>query len=142
MARGARRMAQHRRPVARRLGVKRHPRVIAAPQRTKSIQDAGMHADAAMRGDRLLHRQPRDLMPEPQSLSVHSQQARRQQLVENRQRARRDRRQQIQLHAGAGQRRNIQHTTGLAAQPRRPRQHRIARRRRDGTNPACTTSVT
>jgi hypothetical protein len=121
-------MVQHRRPVTRRFGVKRHPRVVAASQRTKSSQDPGMNIGAAMQAHRLLHRQPRDLMPEPQPSAILSQQARRQQLVENRQRARRDRRQQIQLHPGADQRRNIQHLTGPAAQPRRPRQHRIARR--------------
>ena len=129
-ARGARRIAQHRRPVARGLGVKRHPGVVVTSQRTKSSQDPGVDGAAAVRRDRLFHREPRDLMAEPQPPAILGEQPGREDLIDGRRRARRDRLQQVQLDAGADQRRHVQHLTGAAAQPRGARQHRVARRRR------------
>jgi hypothetical protein len=132
MARCARRMVQHRWPVARRLGVKRYSRIVAGSHRTESIQDAGVDDSAPVRRDRLLHRQPRDLVTEPQPPAILGQQPGGEDLIHRRQWAPRGRRQQIQFDTGADERSNFKHLARPAAQPRSPRQYRIARRRRDG----------
>jgi len=88
-----------------------------------------------MRRGRLRHRQPGDLMAEPQPSAIPGQQPGRENLIHGRRRASRHRLNQPQITAGADQRRDIQHLAGLAAQPRRARQHRVARRRRDLAHP-------
>jgi hypothetical protein len=90
-------------------------------------------AGPAIRGDRLLHRNPGDLMAEPQPPAALGEQSRGEDFIHGLRRASRDGRQQIHLDADAYQRRNLQHLTGAA--DRVPPRDRRAKARRD---PSCS----
>ncbi len=95
-----------------------------------------MEGTAAVRRDRLLHCHAGDLMTEPQPAAITDEQPGREDLIEDRRRASRDRLDQAQIAAGADQCRGVQHVAGLAAQPADARQHGVACRRRDLAHPS------
>ncbi len=74
-------------------------------------------------------------MPELQPCPVPGKQPRRDDLIDDRWRASRNRPDQPQFDPGADQRRDIQQIAGLAAQTRCPRQHCVASRLRDVVHP-------
>ena len=128
-ARRGGRVPQYRRAVARRLGVEGEASVVVAAERAQRGQHQPVNHLAPMAGDGMRHRQPGDLVAEPDPRAVGDQQAALQQLVEDRWRAAGHRLQQPRLDPGPGQRRDIQHLARPGAEPRRPRQHRVACRR-------------
>ena len=121
---------QHHRAVARRLRVEGHASVVIAPEGVQRGQHQRVDRLAPVPGDSVRHRQPGDLMAEPNPRAVADQQAALEQLIQNRRQAASHRLQQSRLDPRPGQRRDIEYLARVAAQLRGPRQHRIARRRR------------
>ena len=89
-----------------------------------------MDRRAAPRRDGLLHRQPGDLVPEPQPSAVGGEQPARQQLVDGGRRAAGRRFEQRRLHPGTGQRGDLEQLPGVGAQAGRPGQYGVPGRGR------------
>jgi hypothetical protein len=108
------------------------------------VEEPGVDQRAVMWRDRLLGRQPGNLMAEAQPAAIQHQQPGRQHLVEHRRRATGNRFHQPQFAAGACQRRSVQHGARLVAEPHGARQHSTASRAAAGTSvtPAAITTVT
>ncbi len=79
---GGRRVAQHHRPVAAPRGVVRQPPVVTRPARRQQRQRPGMDAGPQGRGQRLVDRQPGQLVPEAHGVAVGDQHAAVQALVD------------------------------------------------------------
>ena len=142
LPRGGRGVPHRGRPVPRALGVKGQPGVVVTSASRQGVEDPGVDKAAAMRRDRLLHRQPGYLVAKPQPGTIHGEQPGREGLVDGRRRALRDRLDQPQFGARPRQRGHVQHSAGRAAEPYRARQHRIPRRRRISVTPAAITAMT
>ena len=135
-------VAQHRRGVVGSLGVEGQLGVVPRPGRAERGEDLAVDRRGAARRDGLLHRQPGDLVPEPQPSAIGGEQPAGQQLVDGRRRAAGGRLEQPRLHPGAGQRGDLEQLPGVALRP--AARASTASRAEAGTFaiPACRTSVT
>jgi hypothetical protein len=128
---GGGRELEHRGRVVGCLGMMREPRQVARSARrvAQRLERGPVQAGTPVRVDRLLHCDPRQLVPERHGRSVGAQHARREAVVERIERVAGDRLEQPELCALGHDRHGVQDVACPGPEPRCSREHGVTDRR-------------